>query len=107
MPALNIRRVCLVVREFFEEHKKTEFYFDVVNVDLIEGEWEVECQVSNDAGAEGSSYLVRVSDATGDITYVSMQQSSGSDDDDDDDEEESAEGGGGSLGTDPGPGRWH
>ena len=126
MPNLTIRRICVLVREFFEEHKKTDFFYDIVNVDLIDGEWEVECLVSNEPSNDGNEYLIRMLDSTGEITHISMQNRPESVDDDDDDddkgeeedeEEEEVKVGGsadirGPAGDDirpddPGPGGWH
>ena len=74
MANLTIRSVLNIVRTFLDEIKKTNFFFDVISVDLIEGEWEVECEVANHNDDEGFEYVIRVDDASGEVTYIAKAE---------------------------------
>jgi len=109
MSNLTVKDVCITVRSFLDEIKKTQFFFDIISVDLLDGEWEVECEVANHAEDEGIEYLIRLSDATGEILHISRQDDD-PDDDGGEDEEEGDEGGtdtgqAASLGGDGSPDR--
>jgi hypothetical protein len=92
MPGFTIRQVIAVVRGFLDEMKKREYFFDIVSVDIIDGEWEVECEVVNYPEDDTVAYLIRVDDATGDITHISRQDDDGDDSDDSDDGDDGEDG---------------
>ena len=88
MPGLTIRRVLAIVREFLDEMKKSAYFFDLVSIDIIDGEWEVECEVVNYPEDDTIGYLIVVDDATGDVTAISRQEGDVEDTEDGDEEEE-------------------
>ena len=100
MPILTIRQVIAVVRGFLDEVKKKEYFFDIVSVDIIDGEWEVECEVVNYPEDDTIAYLIRVDDSTGDITHISRQDDDAEDGDEGEEGEEDEEG---DRAKDPGP----
>ncbi len=69
---MDAKEATKAVREYFESIKKIKFIFDVRNVryDEEEDEWIVECDVQNVFDEEPISYVIGVSDETGDILYV-------------------------------------
>ena len=87
MPNLTIRSVLNIVRTFLDEIKKTNFFFDVISVDLIDGEWEVECEVANHNDHEGFGYAIRVDDASGEVTYVARTEDEELEDEGDEEDE--------------------
>lgn len=46
MPNLTVKKVSTIVRDYFDEVKRSKFIFDVLSVSRDEG-WEVLCEVSN------------------------------------------------------------
>jgi len=72
MPELNVKDVSLIVREYFDEIKKSKFIFDIISMKLKEDEeiWLVECEITNLFEEEPRQYEVRVDDETGDILDV-------------------------------------
>lgn len=69
---LTVRQVSVIVREYFDEIKKSKFIFDVVSVgfDDEEDTWEVSCEVSNVFEEKPRHYRVIVADESGDICLV-------------------------------------
>jgi len=72
MPKLNVKDVSLIVREYFDEIKKSKFIFDIISVELEEDEevWSVECEITNVFEEEPRQYEIMVDDETGDILNV-------------------------------------
>ncbi|MCK4366370.1 MAG: hypothetical protein KAW84_00290 [Thermoplasmata archaeon] len=72
MPNLTVRKVSTIVRDYFDEVKRSKFIFDVLSVSYDEGEgWEVLCAVSNVFDEEPRVYSVVVDDESGEIANVS------------------------------------
>lgn len=73
MPNLTVKKVSTIVRDYFDEVKRSKFIFDVVSVSLDEheDEWEVLCAVSNVFDEEPRVYSVTVDDESGEISDVS------------------------------------
>ena len=90
MPNLTIRKVCVIIREFFDEFKKGQYAFDIITVDYLDGEWEMECEVTNFPECEPIGYIVRLDDRTGEILEVARQLVEEEGDDDEAEEEEEA-----------------
>jgi hypothetical protein len=72
MPKYNVQGVSKIVRQYFDEIKKSKFIFDVVSVQHDEDEnvWKVYCEVSNVFEEEPRFYVVTVDDDSGDINDV-------------------------------------
>ncbi len=72
MPNLNIRTVSKMVREYFDDIKKSKFIFDVISVefDEEEDEWEMKCEISNVFEEDPRRYTVTVDDDTKEIVDV-------------------------------------
>jgi len=72
MSVQTVKDVSLIVRDYFDEIKRTKFIFDIIKVEMetVE-EWLVYCEVGNVFDEQPRSYLVRVEDETGEITDVS------------------------------------
>ena len=72
MTNYSVKEASKIVREYFDEIKKSKFIFDVVTVKHDEDKdvWEVYCEVSNVFDEEPRSYKVSVDDDTGDIIDV-------------------------------------
>jgi hypothetical protein len=66
---LTARQVSVIVREYFDEIKKSKFIFDVVSVrfDDEEDTWEVSCELSSVFKEEPRHYRVAVTDESGEI----------------------------------------
>lgn len=79
MPDHNVREVSKIVREYFDEIKKSKFIFDVVSVEFNEKEelWEISCEVSNVFDEEPRSYIVTVDDESGEILDVHEEEEYG------------------------------
>ena len=88
MPNFTIKTTCIAARSFLEEIKKGPFAFDVISAEFIEGEWEVECEVVNSPGEEAVAYIIRIDDASGEVTYLSRPESDEDDVEDEDMDEE-------------------
>jgi len=72
MPELTVKEVSLIVRNYFDEIKKTRFIFDITKVEMeTQDEWSVYCEVANVFDDRPRSYVVRIEDETGEITDVS------------------------------------
>ncbi len=69
---LTVLQVSKIVREYFDEIKKSKFIFDVVSVGFDDDEdtWEISCEVSNAFDEEPRHYRVAVTDESGDICLV-------------------------------------
>ena len=69
---LTARQVSVIVREYFDEIKKSKFIFDVVSVgfDDEEDAWEISCELSNVFEEKPRHYRVTVTDESGDISAV-------------------------------------
>jgi hypothetical protein len=72
MPNLNVKGVSKMVREYFDEIKKSKFIFDVISVDLDEDDdlWTVICEVANVFDEKPRSYEVTVDDREEEISDV-------------------------------------
>lgn len=70
-PKLNSQKATQIVRQYFDDVKKTKFLFDVRNVSFDEGDevWIVECEITNLFDKQPRLYTIRVED-TGDIIDV-------------------------------------
>lgn len=67
MPNLTVRKVSTIVRDYFDEVKRSKFIFDVRTVSYDEDEWKVLCEVSNVFDEEPRVYMVIV-DESGEIS---------------------------------------
>ena len=72
MPELTVKKVSKIVRDYFDEIKKSKFIFDVLSVQFDEEDedWEVECEISNVFDEEPRVYTVVVDDESGEILDV-------------------------------------
>jgi hypothetical protein len=72
MPNLNVKEVSKMVREYFDEIKKSKFIFDIISVDFDEegGFWEIVCEIANVFDEEPRQYEVTVDDEDQEITDV-------------------------------------
>lgn len=72
MPNLHVREVSKIVRDYFDEIKKTKFIFDIrcINYDPQRNAWSVICAIANVFDELPIKYIVWVDDATGDIISV-------------------------------------
>lgn len=72
MPNLNVKQASKMVREYFDEIKKSKFIFDVISVDFDEDDdtWVVTCQVANVFDEEPRQYEVTVDDNDEEISDV-------------------------------------
>lgn len=72
MPNLNVKEVSRMVREYFDEIKKSKFIFDVssVNFDEDEGIWAVSCEVANVFDDAPRQYEVTVDDEEEEISDI-------------------------------------
>lgn len=72
MPNLNVKEVSKMVREYFDEIKKSKFIFDVISVDFDEDDesWVVTCEVANVFDEEPRQYEVTVDDEDQEIADV-------------------------------------
>jgi hypothetical protein len=72
MPNLNVKGVSKMVREYFDEIKKSKFIFDVISVDFDEDDdfWTVTCEVANVFDEEPRQYEVTVDDKDEEISDV-------------------------------------
>ena len=72
MPNLTVKKASTIVRDYFDEVKRSKFIFDVLSVSYDEDEgWEVLCAVSNVFDEEPRVYSVTVDDESGEIADVS------------------------------------
>ncbi|MFQ6128144.1 MAG: hypothetical protein ACE5QW_04505 [Thermoplasmata archaeon] len=73
MPNLTVRKVSNIVRDYFDEVKRSKFIFDIVTVEFNEeeDEWEILCEVSNVFDEQPRIYNVTVDDESGEIEDVS------------------------------------
>ena len=67
MPNLTVKKVSTIVRDYFDEVKRSKFIFDVRTVSYDEDEWKVLCEVSNVFDEEPRVYRVIV-DESGEIS---------------------------------------
>lgn len=76
MPDRTVKEVSAIVRQYFDDIKKSKFIFDIVRVEFDENEeeWEVECEISNVFEEEPRHYLIHVDDDTGEILDVSEEE---------------------------------
>jgi hypothetical protein len=65
-PSLTVRRVSAIVRDYFDEVKRSRFIFDIRSVSS-DGVWEVLCEVSNSFDEKPRVYRVVV-DENGEIS---------------------------------------
>lgn len=72
MPNLTVKKVSKIVRDYFDEVKRSKFIFDVLSVEFDEKEedWEVQCEVSNVFDEEPRAYTVTIDDESGEISDV-------------------------------------
>ncbi|TET89280.1 MAG: hypothetical protein E3J35_10335 [Methanomassiliicoccales archaeon] len=72
MTNLNVKEVSKMVREYFDEIKKSKFIFDVISVEYDDEEdaWTVSCEVANVFDEEPRHYEVKVDDETEEISDV-------------------------------------
>ncbi|MCK5291533.1 MAG: hypothetical protein KAR39_05915 [Thermoplasmata archaeon] len=72
MPNLNAKEVSTMVREYFDEIKKSKFIFDVSSVNFDEDEdfWVVSCEVANVFDDAPRQYEVTVDDKEEEISDV-------------------------------------
>jgi len=73
MPNLSVRKVSSIVREYFDDIKKSKFIFDPIRVEFDDDdeEWQMECEISNVFDEEPRRYSVIVDDDSGEILDVS------------------------------------
>lgn len=73
MSNLTVKEVSKIIREYFDDIKKSKFIFDVISIeyDEDEDEWDMECEISNVFDEEPRHYRVTVDDDTGEILDVS------------------------------------
>ena len=73
MPELNAKEASTIVRQYFDDIKKTKFIFDISSVNFDEDEeiWIIECEVANIFDETPRYYHITVDDETGDILDVS------------------------------------
>ncbi|UCE36975.1 MAG: hypothetical protein JSW00_16005 [Thermoplasmata archaeon] len=73
MSNLTVKEVSKIVREYFDDIKKSKFIFDVISItfDEDEEEWDMECEISNVFDEEPRHYRVTVDDGSGEIQDVS------------------------------------
>ncbi len=62
MAELTVRKVSAIVRDYFDEVKKSRFIFDIRSVSR-DGAWEVLCEVSNSYDERPRVYRVTVDDS--------------------------------------------
>jgi hypothetical protein len=76
MPNLTVKEVSTIVRQYFDDIKKSKFIFDMVRVEYDEREenWEIECEVSNVFQEEPRHYTIHVDDEEGEILDVSEDE---------------------------------
>jgi len=76
MPNSTVKTVSGIVRKYFDDIKKSKFIFDIVRVEFDEdnGDWEIECEVSNVFEEEPRHYIIHVDDDTGEILDVSEEE---------------------------------
>ncbi|MFH1774538.1 MAG: hypothetical protein ABH874_06230 [Methanobacteriota archaeon] len=69
---MDAKEATSTVRQYFDDIKKTKFFFDVKSTTLDEtsGVWIVKCVVTNPFDEEPHFYKVEVDDETGDILNV-------------------------------------
>ncbi len=65
-PDLTVRKVSAIVRDYFDEVKRSRFIFDIRSVSR-DGAWEVLCEVSNSFDERPRVYRVIV-DECGEIS---------------------------------------
>lgn len=72
MPNLNAKEVSTMVREYFDEIKKSKFIFDVSSVNFDEDEdiWVVSCEVANVFDDAPRQYEVTVDDEEEEISDI-------------------------------------
>jgi predicted small secreted protein len=72
MSNLSVKEVSKIVREYFDDIKKSKFIFDVISVDFDEEEeeWAMKCEISNVFDEEPRQYTVTVDDESGEIVDV-------------------------------------
>jgi hypothetical protein len=75
MPSLTVRRVSAIVRDYFDEVKRSKFIFDIRSVSR-DGAWEVLCEVSNAFDERPRVYKVVV-DESGEISDLRETKSPG------------------------------
>lgn len=76
MPELTVKKVSKIVRDYFDEIKRSKFIFDVLSVQFDEEDedWEVECEISNVFDEEPRVYTVVVDDESGEILDVGERE---------------------------------
>lgn len=72
MSNLSVKKVSKIVRDYFDDIKKSKFIFDVISVEFDEGEdeWVMECEIANVFDEEPRQYKVTVDDDSGEIVDV-------------------------------------
>jgi len=73
MPDLTVRKVSAIVRDYFDEVKRSRFIFDIRSVSR-DGAWEVLCEVSNSFDERPRAYRVIV-DERGEISDLRETES--------------------------------
>ena len=76
MSNLTVKEVSKIVREYFDDIKKSKFIFDVISItfDEDEEEWDMECEISNVFDEEPRHYHVTVDDNSEEIIDVSEEK---------------------------------
>ena len=73
MPDLTVRKVSAIVRDYFDEVKRSRFIFDIRSVSR-DGAWEVFCEVSNSHDERPRVYRVVVNES-GEISDLRVTKS--------------------------------
>ena len=73
MTELTAKEVSTIVRDYFDDIKKSKFIFDIIKVEIDDAEeiWEIECEVSNLFQEAPRHYIIHVEDESGEILDVS------------------------------------
>ena len=71
MPEHDAKEITLIVRKYFEDIKKSKFFFDVINVTFYRKKWTVECEITNAFADSTRQYTITVEDDSGEILDVS------------------------------------
>jgi hypothetical protein len=76
MPNLNAKKVSSIVREYFDDIKKSKFIFDIIRVEYDDDDkdWEIACEITNLFDEEPRQYVIHIDDDTGDIIDVSEEE---------------------------------
>jgi len=73
MPEHTLREISKIVREYFDEIKKTKYAFDVVSINYDDDDesWIMVCEVTNFFDEAAREYVIIIDDETGEIQDVS------------------------------------